>query len=271
MSRRSQLLYSSPLLQVHDVQCTEGCGPGRHEESCPVNSVALVRRGAFVRRDRAGRHVADATRVMFFNRGEAYTVDHPLPGGDRCTALTFADGVLRGAVRHPRGEPEQVFTHALQVGGPALQLAHRELLAALRNSDPLQIEECALEILELCTQGPRQARVGGAAANEAVRLAAEAQILVAGSFTERLTLEMLASRLTVSPFRLCRAFRQATGGSLHKHLTDLRLAAALEKLPEYRERLTDLALDLGFSSHSHFTQVFRSRYGRTPSALIAAA
>ena len=93
-------------------------------------------------------------------------------------------------------------------------------------------------------------------------------MLIAANYAAKLTLEDLASQLDVSPFRLCRAFRQATGGSLHQHLTRLRLAAALEKLPEYRERLTDLALDLGFSSHSHFTQAFRGYFGRTPTAWL---
>ena len=71
----------------------------------------------------------------------------------------------------------------------------------------------------------------------------------------------------MSPFRLCRAFRAATGTTLHRHLTDLRLVAALEHLPEYRDRLTALALDLGFSSHSHFTHAFREYYGKAPATI----
>ena len=102
-------------------------------------------------------------------------------------------------------------------------------------------------------------------------LAADAQVLIAGSFTGRITLDGLSRTLGVSPFALCRAFRQATGGTLHQHLTRLRLAAALEQLPHYRERLTDLALDLGFSSHSHFTCAFRGYFGRAPSALLHSA
>ena len=35
--------------------------------------------------------------------------------------------------------------------------------------------------------------------------------------------------------------------------------------------LTDLGLDLGFSSHSHFSAAFRAAYGRTPSAFRQAA
>jgi AraC-like DNA-binding protein len=47
-------------------------------------------------------------------------------------------------------------------------------------------------------------------------------------------------------------------------VTQLRLARALVELP-YSTDITSLALDLGFSSHSHFTLAFRSAFGCTPS------
>lgn len=268
MPLSSHILYTSPLVTVADVQCSEGCGDGQHEEHCRVASLAFVRSGTFVRRDRMGRHVADATRVVFFDPLEPYMVDHPVPGGDRCTSLMFDAATLREAVRHARGEPEQVFSRATLSGTAAMHLAHRELLAAARDGDAVRVEETALYLLRQSCGGEEGERMRGTAANRAAALAADAQVLIAGMFTSRVTLEMLADELGVSPFRLCRAFRQATGGTLHQHLTDLRLAAALEKLPEYRERLTDLALDLGFSSHSHFSHAFRSHFGRSPRALL---
>ncbi len=103
MSRKSETLYSSPLVTVRDVVCTEGCGNGRHEEQCQAASLAFVRSGTFVRRDRMGRHVADATRVVFFDPAEPYMVDHPVPGGDRSTLLLFDEATLREAVRYGRG------------------------------------------------------------------------------------------------------------------------------------------------------------------------
>jgi AraC-like DNA-binding protein len=48
-------------------------------------------------------------------------------------------------------------------------------------------------------------------------------------------------------------------------LQRLRVAAALERLAGGAADLTDLALDLGYSSHSHFTASFRSEVGTTPS------
>ncbi|HEV7165586.1 MAG TPA: helix-turn-helix transcriptional regulator [Gammaproteobacteria bacterium] len=268
MALTSHTLYASPLVTVRDVVCTEACGPGRHEESCPVASLALVRSGTFVRRDRMGRHVADATRVVFFDPSEPYMVDHPVPGGDRCTALMFDPRTLREAVRHARGEPERLFTRATLAGSAAMHLAHRELLAAARDGDAVRVEETALYLLRQSCGSDAGERVRGAAANRAAALATDTQVLIGGMFSTRVTLKLLADKLGVSSFRLCRAFRQATGGTLHQYLTDLRLAAALERLPEYRERLTDLALDLGFSSHSHFSHAFRGHFGRSPRALL---
>jgi AraC-like DNA-binding protein len=43
----------------------------------------------------------------------------------------------------------------------------------------------------------------------------------------------------------------------------LRLARALDLLGDYFD-LTGLALDLGFSSHSHFSAAFKQAYGQTP-------
>jgi len=264
MSRQYTQLYASPLVTVGDVVCSEGCGEGRHEEHCPVASLAFIRSGTFVRRDRLGHHVADATRVVFFDPTEPYMVDHPVPGGDRCTTVAFADATLREALRPKRGEPERVFDKTTLAGSSEIHLLHRELLLATQLGDGVMVEETALALLQLCVQGEGTPRLRGAAANKAAELANQAQVLIADSFTGKVTLESLAQQLDVSPFRLCRAFRQATGGSLHQHLTRLRLVTALEKLPAYQDRLTDLALDLGFSSHSHFTHAFRGYFGRSP-------
>jgi AraC-like DNA-binding protein len=73
--------------------------------------------------------------------------------------------------------------------------------------------------------------------------------------------------LRTSPFHLARVFRAETGFSVDAYQRSLRLRAALERLPTYADGLTTLALELGFSSHSHFTETFRREFGVSPSAL----
>jgi AraC-like DNA-binding protein len=54
------------------------------------------------------------------------------------------------------------------------------------------------------------------------------------------------------------------GLPLYRYHLRLRLARALDLIAE-REDLSDLAQDLGFSSHSHFSAAFRQAYGISPS------
>jgi len=50
-----------------------------------------------------------------------------------------------------------------------------------------------------------------------------------------------------------------------KYVQRLRLQEAALALAEGAEDLSGLALDLGFSSHSHFAQAFRTHFGAPPS------
>ena len=77
-------------------------------------------------------------------------------------------------------------------------------------------------------------------------------------------------RCTSRRFHLAHRFRARTGLSLHAYRTHLRLREALRRIAEPETSLTDLALDLGFASHSHFTDSFRRTFGRPPSAVRAA-
>jgi AraC-like DNA-binding protein len=58
-------------------------------------------------------------------------------------------------------------------------------------------------------------------------------------------------------------FQQVEGLPLYRYHLQLRLTRALDLLGDHSD-LTDLALDLGFSSYSHFSAAFKRAYGQTP-------
>jgi AraC family transcriptional regulator len=64
---------------------------------------------------------------------------------------------------------------------------------------------------------------------------------------------------------LTQAFKSVEEVPLYRYHLRLRLARALDLLADYDD-LTDLAFELGFTSHSDFTSEFRNVYGLTPSA-----
>jgi AraC family transcriptional regulator len=78
-------------------------------------------------------------------------------------------------------------------------------------------------------------------------------------------LEALAAESGYSRRHFLRMFRSATGCTPHKYLMRLRLQRASDLIRRGRASLTDIALDCGFSSHSHMSSVFRELLGVTPS------
>jgi AraC-like DNA-binding protein len=96
------------------------------------------------------------------------------------------------------------------------------------------------------------------------RLVRCAKALVEAHLSAPLRLPDIARALGVSPAYLTNVFRRVEGVPLHRYVIQLRLARALAELP-HADDLTMLALDLGFSSHSHFTWAFRRAFGCTPS------
>jgi AraC-like DNA-binding protein len=91
-----------------------------------------------------------------------------------------------------------------------------------------------------------------------------AKLVLASDPARRWTLADIAAEVRGSPVYLTQVFQQVEGVPLYRYHLRLRLARALDLLAQ-SEDLTTLGLDLGFSSHSHFTAAFREAYGRTPS------
>jgi AraC family transcriptional regulator len=85
------------------------------------------------------------------------------------------------------------------------------------------------------------------------------------SFETDLTLDSLAAESGYSRAHFLRMFRAATHQTPHQYLLNLRLENAIQMMRERSTPLIDIAVACGFSSHAHFTNVFRSKFGMLPS------
>ena len=74
----------------------------------------------------------------------------------------------------------------------------------------------------------------------------------------------MAMRVGLSPSHFAKKFRLSTGLSLHRFVTRRRILASFESLKVESQPLAHVALDLGFSSQSHFTRLFSELTGMTP-------
>lgn len=85
-------------------------------------------------------------------------------------------------------------------------------------------------------------------------------------FTEPIDEKTAAARCYLSMHHFCRLFRQATGRRFWVYVLNIRLQEARRRLVLTSQPIGAIALDIGFSSPSHFAAVFRRATGRTPLA-----
>ena len=76
----------------------------------------------------------------------------------------------------------------------------------------------------------------------------------------------IARRAGLSPFRFIRLFRAIFGTTPHQYRIDARLERARELLITTDRAVTEVCLDVGFTSLGSFSSLFTRRIGAAPSA-----
>jgi AraC family transcriptional regulator len=245
--RRSQQLLDEPLVSAADVDCHAPRSSAGTAEWSTATELVLPRRGVFVVHRGGEPVVADPATALVLRAGEEYRVAHPVDHGDRCTALAFAPGIVEEALPHA--------THV--VLRPATQLR-----AALVTARPtLAGEEGALLLLaDIAGDAGERTRVTPAVA----RRVEDVRALLAADPARPWRLRDVAAAAHVSPYHLARQFRAATGETIARYVTRLRLAVALDRIAAGEEHLGRAAVDAGFAHHSHLSARFRALFSLTP-------
>jgi AraC family transcriptional regulator len=259
-------LLKSPTVAIRDVYCQGTCRHQSPKECAGATELVFPYRGVYVRHLGNDQAVAEANQVLFFNAGEEYRVSHPVAGGDACLSLAISEPLLRELA--PRASLRESSTLAFRRQRLRIDARAQALVALLRHSlrhsivEPLQAESLALTLVQRVL-GPRTTHAASATIGRQ-RLVDRVKLVMASNLARRWTLADIAAEVRGSPVYLTQVFQQVEGLPLYRYQLRLRLARALDLLASYDD-LTTLSLDLGFSSHSHFSAAFREAYGRTPS------
>jgi AraC family transcriptional regulator len=211
--------------------------------------VVLPVSGVFCRRDAPGRHVTGTpSHAVLVAADTPYRISYPGGIGDR--ALTFRFNHPVRELHEPHGGADAA-SHGLLPPGAIIL---RNLLWTRLQS--AQADGFATEALGLDLRGLAltSMRAGGSFVRRSaqirwMRALARVKEAVAVAPAERWSVAKLAKVAYLSPFHLCHVFRQTVGTG----------------------DITTIALDAGFTSHSHFTARFRKFFGCTPTALRRAA
>ena len=81
-----------------------------------------------------------------------------------------------------------------------------------------------------------------------------------------LSIEDLAREVQISSFHFIRQFEAVFGATPHQYRIDARLDAAKRLLAAGQHSVTDVCMEVGFSSLGSFSALFTRRTGESPSA-----
>jgi AraC family transcriptional regulator len=218
--------------------------------------------------------------VLFYNQGQVYRRDELSERGDRCEYFSLHPAVLREIVRwrDPGCETcdERPFRFAYGPNDSHTYMLQRLVVEHISRSetpDCLYLEEMILIIAESVIDNAYRVHMQTRDSQprpEHAELARQVQTLLGTRYRQPLTLDQIAKSVHCSPYHLSRVFREQTGLTIHRYLNAIRLKTSLEEVANGDKDLTRIALELGYSSHSHFTQSFRRAFKLTPSEFRSA-
>jgi AraC family transcriptional regulator len=259
-------LLKTPTVTITETYCRGSCRHQSAEECTATTQLVFPYRGVYVRHVGSDQAVAEANQVLFFNATEGYRVSHPVPGGDASLTLVINEPLLRELAPRAflRDSPRLAFRQQRRRIDARAQVLVALLGHSLRHNiaEPLEAESLALTVVQR-TLGPRTTHTAAASAGRQM-LVDRAKLVLTSDLARRWTLAEIATEVRCSPVYLTQVFQRVEGLPLYRYQLRLRLARALDLLATC-EDLTTLSLDLGFSSHSHFSAAFRGAYGRSPS------
>ncbi|MEO8017315.1 MAG: AraC family transcriptional regulator [Pseudomonadota bacterium] len=263
-------LLDSGVVTVRHVDCRGTCRHRSAEECASHTHFVFPYRGVYLRHVGGDQAVADANHVLFFNQGQGYQVSHPVTGGDASLVLSVSEPTLRELA--PKNLICESGDFAFNLQDLRIDARAQALVMLLKHSlqngsiEPLEAEGLSLTLVSRAL-GPRTTRAAGASYSRR-RLVDRVKVLLAGDLSRRWTLADIAAEIKGSPVYLTQLFQQVEGLPLYRYHLRLRLARALDLIAE-RDDLSGLALDVGFSSHSHFSAAFKQYHGVTPAEFRA--
>jgi AraC-like DNA-binding protein len=271
-----RLLFTGAEIAVGEFHCSPGdprwttvnCSYG-YFIAFPGTTVAIAHNGC-------EPMVASRNEVVLYNAGQCYRRGLVDPSGDHCVFLMVAPGLLAetlSAGGSSVDQPSVAFSSCFRPVDARTFLLQRLIVESLRGGgarDHLRVEEGLYRLVTQVTRvddarETRRTRHGTQKSH--VRLVEQAKALIAQRSAERLSLAQIAREVHASPFHLARIFRARTGFGIHEYRDQLRVRVALDRILVHDVALSTLALELGYASHSHFTDSFRRAFGVPPSVV----
>lgn len=225
---------------------------------------------------RSGRFYFTISHVFLKGENE-FRSGTRLRGIDVRMCLSFWDKIA-GTIDSAVLTPDHIFHEAsgdgywigvLPAPPNARRLAQEIQKHLDQGGDDLLVEAKALELVSIAQTQLREGNAGGALLARDARAAASARTLLLAELDRPWTLADLAAEIELPLRRLKTIFPAHTGMTMIEFLKERRLERAAQLLIGTQDSITEIALAVGYGSVSHFSALFRRRFGATPTTYRA--
>lgn len=257
-------LYKTNLLEIgfFKISPQETCFSDEGFVDSPI--IVFPKNSIWIQYAGSTPFVADPTIVNFYNKGQTYRRFKIDQSGDYCHWFKISDEILSEIVCKEKQHflyenitcPAKVFLEHLKV---------LQLIADKNMDNRLVIEELVLNIFqELLVKNQQSDRLFDKSQEKHKRLIEQVKETLQSDLSQKISLQALAKKHHTSPYHLSRVFKTINGLGVNHYRTQQRLRALALDLKLQQSDLMNLALDYGFSSHSHMSASFKKSFGLTP-------
>lgn len=223
----------------------------------------------WIEHDGAEPFVSDPTLINFYNLHQVYRRNLISERGDYCHWFRLDDELLSEITR-----VEKNHFKLKSISCPAdIFMLHLQILHAFNNKtelDVLTLEEGILEIYHrLFSDESGSHRLFDRKGVKHQILVEQVKSTLNDDLLTKYSLNDLARIHNKSPYHLSRVFKKFTGIGINQYRYKQRLHQLTIDMQSCTKELTALALDFGFSSHSHMSASFKAKFGLTPSEFRA--
>ena len=223
--------------------------------------------GIWIQHEYQDAYVSDTSLVNFYNADQVYWRNDIHPDGDNCHWFSIQPSILceiLGLSDHER----EIFKFQNMACNRETFIEHLRILDLLDadvSDEQLRVEEQVLGLFKSLIKPIFEEHKKPLLIKESHRTLIErVKQSLQESLDSNISLQQLASEHHVSPFHLSRLFKKVCGYGISTYRNQQRMRAAAIRISAGENDLATLALNLGYSSHSHLTSAFRQYYGCPP-------
>ena len=276
----SRLIFDGSQIQIGEWRCYPG---SRLWDEVNITGskpmIAFPRSAVHIHQSGRDLIVTSPNQVIFYNSEQTYRRALASKNGDICEYV-YLEPALVEEIHSKLGIPpcRDVLRPFKTSHGPchtraflALRSVCKSILAG--EAEPITVEETVLSVLPKLFVDSRvkDRKSPQPMKSETIRkhrLQVETVKQYLGNhFSESVALTAIAKACDSSPFHISRVFKKLTRFSILQYLISLRLRIAFLAIVDGHLSLSQIALNCGFSSQSHMSNLFRREFGLTPGFL----